>query len=570
MSIERKNTQRTGTGPGSVRSWVVSMLGAMAIAGSGAALAATGDSLLITYQTNGIGVAGSSTSGAQVPEQINNDRAGPTEALAVDFGAEAKLAKVYISNLFSSENGAKERGQWEAFDALGQPVGDKEFFFTTGTEGLIDDIGPENGSTSGPFRYLVFTALPYLGTSTSTTDSSDYFVRSITYTLNATDATPVLVAGSSESFWQSLTPTGFALGSAYTNEDGSFIDADVTEIDISETTCSGPDGGNNIDGCTIEFAEDFKVFVADSSDVNGSATAVVTTIADPRQSCGCIGENCTTDTTLDLGFILSKNPLPLLTGPDIPAHLCGIPNPVTGLPEFKLVNINSKLEVIRSVLELTAQNPANTDYYCQLETPNGIVEQTDPSKRPVIGWLPKTSNPDDFPEVPVNDAFGREDKLQDVTFACGSTRGGSSRFSFLVYNLRHVVEKPADYVGIIGSAIEQLNYTVADTDLCVSKVENKAVLSRAKSATSAFSTGRYSTAKRQYINLLETVSNDVHYDQCYYDLENNVVTISTETLAKELGYLPRNFRGDLIVQIRHILYMIDKFLGEKKPALPEF
>ena len=403
-------------------------------------------------------------------------------------------------------------------------------------------------------------------------DSSDYFVRSITYTLDDPAAIPIKVGGldTLEAAWAPLNPTGFALGADYKNEDGSFIDADVTDIEISVTTCSGTPDGNNIVGCTIEFAEDFQVFVADSSDVNGSASAIVKTIADPRESCGCTGDNCTTDTTLDLGFILSKNPLPLLTGPDIPAHLCGIPNPVTGQPEFKLVNINSKLEVTRSVLELTAQNPANTNYYCQLETPNGIVEQTDPSKRPVIGWLPKTSNPVDFPEVPVNNVLGRVDKLQDVTFACGSTRGGSSRFSFLVYNLRHVVEKPADYHGIIGSAIEQLDYTVADSDLCVNKVENKAVLSRANSATSAFETGRYSTAKRQYINLLETVSNDVHYDQCYYDLENNVVTISTETLAKELGYLPRNFRGDLIVQIRHILYMIDKFIGEKKPALPEF
>ena len=36
------------------------------------------------------------------------------------------------------------------------------------------------------------------------------------------------------------------------------------------------------------------------------------------------------------------------------------------------------------------------------------------------------------------------------------------------------------------------------------------------------------------------------------------------------GNLPRNFRGDLIVQIQHILYMIDRMLDETKPALPEF
>ncbi len=36
-------------------------------------------------------------------------------------------------------------------------------------------------------------------------------------------------------------------------------------------------------------------------------------------------------------------------------------------------------------------------------------------------------------------------EIQDVTFACGSSRGGSSRFSFLAYDLRHIENAP--YVG---------------------------------------------------------------------------------------------------------------------------
>ena len=175
----------------------------------------------------------------------------------------------------------------------------------------------------------------------------------------------------------------------------------------------------------------------------------------------------------------------------------------------------------------------------------------------------------DYPEVPVKDGFGLVTELQDVTYACGSARGGSSRFSFLVYNLHYIYTEAADYVGIIKKAIDQLNYTIADSDLCVDKVENKAVLSRANSATSAYDTGRYSTAKRQYINMLETVSNDVNYEQCYYSFDQGL-GLGMVTTDSGNGNLPRNFRGDLIVQIRHILYMIDKFLGEKKPALPTF
>ena len=73
------------------------------------------------------------------------------------------------------------------------------------------------------------------------------------------------------------------------------------------------------------------------------------------------------------------------------------------------------------------------------------------------------------------------------------------------------------------SAITQLNATFEQTDACVDKRKKKAVDSRARAATTdAFDTGRYSTAKRQYIKLLEPCRTTVQYDQCLFNLENEV------------------------------------------------
>ena len=261
------------------------------------------------------------------------------------------------------------------------------------------------------------------------------------------------------------------------------------------------------------------------------------------------------DDILDLGFPLDNTPAPE-TGPKIPAHLCGTPNPdLSGQPTFELININSQLTVITSVLELIAANDTSDEYNCLA---------TDKSKRPVVAWLPKTSRP----EIPVLNSQGDlVNEIQDVTFACGSSRGGTSRFSFVAYDLRHIENAP--YVDITGSAITQLNATFEQTGACVDKRKKKAVDSRARAATRAFETGRYSTAKRQYIKLLDTVSNDVPYDQCLFNLGNEFVFVGDPTDPGE-GNLPRNFRADLIVQIQHILYMIDRMLDETNPALPEF
>ncbi len=66
----------------------------------------------------------------------------------------------------------------------------------------------------------------------------------------------------------------------------------------------------------------------------------------------------------------------------------------------------------------------------------------------------------------------------------------------------------------------------SQTDACVDKRrEQGRQIPSQDVPPDAFDTGRYSTAKRQYIKLLETVSNDVQYDQCLFDLDNKLVFV---------------------------------------------
>ena len=281
MASEKNNTKRSGNGPVKALRRAVMLLGAMVIAGSGPILAADGE---ITFQTNGIGVDGGTT-GGQVPNQLNHDVTGPTEALSVDLGAEAVTAIVQVSNLFENEYSG-ERGQWEAFDDLGQPVGVGIILLpdnqNVGTV-TITSAG-EGKNTTGAFRYLVFSALPYEPLPPgNVNDSSDYFVRSITYTLDQPGANPIFVGGlnADATVWAPLNPTGFALGAPYL-EDGGFIGAEPLVVDTDE--CSG-DGNNNL-GCVIPLADDFTLVVSNAPDVSGSFTASKQTIVDTRASCG--------------------------------------------------------------------------------------------------------------------------------------------------------------------------------------------------------------------------------------------------------------------------------------------
>ncbi len=383
MASEKNNTKRSGIGPGKALCRAVMLLGAVVIAGSGAVLAADGE---ITFQTNGIGVEGATPAG-QVPSQINHQSGTVnTEAIAVDFGAEAILATVVVSNLFPNERSG-ERGKWEAFDGFGNLVGASNFELVTNSFGPIPDI-VVGTNPSAPFRYLVFTALPYEDPA-GTNDSSDYFVRSITYTLDELGANPIVVGGSdaNETDWEPLNPTGFALGVPYLDENGGYIGAEPIVVNTQE--CTGTEG-NNTAGCVIQLADGFTLSVKNSPDVNGSFSASVQTIVDPRASCGNTSVDAippgVNDDILDLGFPLDNTPAPV-TGPKIPAHLCGTPNPAFGgQPTFELVNVNSQLTVITSVLELIAANDTDDDYNCLA---------AEKSKRPVVAWLPKTSTAGD-------------------------------------------------------------------------------------------------------------------------------------------------------------------------------
>ena len=416
----------------------------------------------------------------------------------------------------------------------------------------------------------MFTAIPLTGKTCpdadpNSTDSSDYYIKDISYTVDgAVKSVPAGVTSN----WASLDPAGFDFNEPYAS-DGRLIDAKIV---INTEKCDGGTGTNN-DSCTVQFTTDFQLNVTNASDVEGSLIPNIKTFVDPREECNTeSAENVgnpqsleidTSDRSLNLGYLLGTDSSGKdIKGPIIPGHLCGTPDPANAyVPTFHLLDIDSDLTVKSSVLEFISDNSFNGDYFCNA---------TDLERRPVIGWLPKTASHPNNSEIPVlTSAYALVPYLQDITYACDSSRSGSSRLSYVVWDLHHKIIDDNKYHTITKDAITQLYATIEQTDLCVRNVKNKAVLSRVKSATSAFDTYRYSVAKRQLISLLSTVSSGVPYDQCYFNLDWDTNTQPVINGPAD-GAIPRNFRGDLIVQIKHILYMIERMLGETKPANPAF
>ena len=97
----------------------------------------------------------------------------------------------------------------------------------------------------------------------------------------------------------------------------------------------------------------------------------------------------------------------------------------------------------------------------------------------------------------------------------------------------------------------------------LSQAEN--LKSRVRLALNGYDKNRLSYAKKELIGLLSLVESkrlDREFAKCAFDLEQWMVTPVNPT---DPDLVPRNFRGDLIVQIRHILYMMDRMLGVTSP-----
>ncbi len=133
----------------------------------------------ITFTSRGIGVEGGQPE-LTVPDQVNYDpNAENSQAIAIDLQNETNGTKVTFSNLFNDEQDG-EFGEWFAFDSNGNLV-DSGTFGTTDVDYIDNNVGSITVDAAGDYQTLVFQALPYGGTNPngSTTDSSDYFIRSI-------------------------------------------------------------------------------------------------------------------------------------------------------------------------------------------------------------------------------------------------------------------------------------------------------------------------------------------------------------------------------------------------------
>ena len=139
------------------------------------ALANTGAN--VTFGSRGIGVTG----GSPAPTQINHDAVtGQSEKLVIDLQADATSATVRVSNLYKTES-TGEQGRWTAYDSEGNAV----------ATGLLNDttvsysgsnVGTATIDTGGAkFQYLVMDATGYADDGSRRGDSSDYFVRQVTF-----------------------------------------------------------------------------------------------------------------------------------------------------------------------------------------------------------------------------------------------------------------------------------------------------------------------------------------------------------------------------------------------------
>ena len=557
---------------GVLRDWLrhlaaLGLAAVLALTAGAVAGANVGDGTL-AFTAGGVGVTGYVSGPSSATNEIGyTPGSGQTEALAVDLGRDAVSASVVVSWLFLAEG---ERGAWQAFNAFGQPVG----------SGTIDGnalTGYSSGTGSlaiggiGSFRYLVFTALPYVNQGSF--DSSEYYVQSILVSYADQSSATFGGAGAGEAAWAGAGLSAFNFGTPFLDASGRFLGAAPEPIVVDKQTCTA-DGANNTN-CKIKFTNALTTTIA-GDDVEGTiAIAGIYEVVDFRAGCGFSGPNpnqtlggaskavaVTADGGLDLGFVLE----PGVTGPIVPAHLCGIPDGDGTNGKFVVLNLDAAIQVTRSVIEHEIQNTAHPCYECAsgaevLATANANERR---SRLPVFGWLPKTTNQ----EIPVFDGNRQlVPVLEDLTTGCGSTRGGSRILSFLVYDLHHALN--ADYKTIIAADLEQLRVTVEETRSCLDPATAKNLSSRVRLMQSEYQKNRLAYVKNEAIGFLKQVTSarlDREFARCGFDFTTDGVTVFNPA---DPDMLPRNFRGDLVVQTRHILYMMERMLGVLSPTVPK-
>lgn len=556
-----------------------------AITLSGNAVAAVGDPGIVSYVDNSgnsiLGIVGDLVNLPAAGIEINHDPiAGQSEALSLNLGKAYNTVTVTVGALLAQEgpgDSYREWGAWEAFDATGSPIGEGTFYGPQ-TEVTINVPG---------MQYLVFTARPYTlfaagtasppdqgpgpegGPNCSTgqaCDSSDYYLLTLSaqgLSLPDPDATGA-------DAWEDVNPAGFESTTPYLDGNGRFVDGSLV---VNTAECAGDSGQNNTVGCTLELSERFKTVITNSPDVIGAIKVnEPLTIVDTRAICGVAGGTTPLGGRLPLGLEAGG-------GPFVPAHLCGIPNDA-GVLEIVLVDIDSaNFTTEYSVLEHEIDNTEIAEDGFECRTGAEILNATDDdtlgerrSKLPVVAWLPKAEG-----EIPVKQGDGTViDELQDITYGCGSSRGGSARYSYFAYNLRHTVD--ANYRAIVRNALVQLSATIDQTSACVDSGNGSfaGIASGVKTVLAAYDSNRLPLAKQHLQKLLATVEShkqlNERYRGCFYDLGNGAILKGSPgefPSAEVTDVVPRNFRADLIVQTRHALYMFGRMLGVIDQNLPD-
>ncbi len=194
----------------------------------------------VTYDGDGVGVAG----GSPVGNQINHSSDGSSEMLVAEFDSPAVEATVTVARMFATENGG-EQGAWEAFDTHGNSVGSGTFGPEITGGG---NVGSFTISGIGEFSEIRFTGREYAdGTPPGAGDSSDYYVQTIEYT----------TVGESEEGGDDVIVGGVGDDVVYGQGGDDIIDGDAPASFVIEDVLND-DGCFDISGaCDITITADF-------------------------------------------------------------------------------------------------------------------------------------------------------------------------------------------------------------------------------------------------------------------------------------------------------------------------
>jgi hypothetical protein len=564
----------------------------------------------VCFQQNGIGVDG----GNVVPTQINadgTDASRGSEALLIDLGAEYDGVEVTVSNLLKNESGCVERGRWSAFDERGFTIGSGVLSGPTADpedeDNTVDYGGHSSVGTAAladGARFLVFDALPYGevsgGSCDRDNDSSDYYVRAISTrsgegpffggveeNRNNNSCEPFEVSGEQgPSIWAgdeenpgllAESFAGYAFGTAFTDGSGRLLGpsgnllVDIV-FNIQPDDCDGnPDAGSgSAETCNIELDGRLTTTFENAADISGELQLVaLESVSDPREACAPGGDPAMRE-ELYLDAELSPTDSIEAAVAIIPSYLCGIPDGISGGPRFTAIDLESTLRVTESFILHTVDNEPIAPFACR--DPGTIAADSDPdqlrSQQPVIAWLPRG---DEIPVIGPDGEISRT--VEDITTGCGSTRGKSTRLSYLFYDLRHL--PGTNYVAVIRSEYEQLLASYEQLAACVQNgTLTSTINSSVRKSARWFDQGRYERARRELLELraeAEDFESRIGRDlpSCFWAFDDGSQTGQVVESSLDIEgnpFEPLNARGSLLTQIDHIVYMIETMLGVFEPA----